>query len=144
MFNHTRRHGIWAGAIALISTPLLAHHGDAGRFSEQTVTLTGTVVAVQLVNPHATILFEVTDEQGAKTTWQAELGSPRQLTMRFGWDRQTLMPGTRIAVTGRPVKSGAPYINLTERSRIVLESSCVEIYHSATLPEAQISCEPQS
>lgn len=122
-----------------LSTPLLAHHGDAGRFEESTITLSGTVVAVQLVNPHATILFEVDDGTG-KTTWQAELGSPRHLATQFGWTRTTLMPGTQISVTGRPLKSGAPYINLTERARIVLSETCREIYHSNTLPDEPMAC----
>jgi hypothetical protein len=144
MIHSIRRCGLGAVASAVFTGPVLAHHGDAGRFSEETVTLTGTVVAVQLVNPHTTILFEVVDEQGKRSTWQAELGSPRQLSMSFGWDRQTLLPGTRILVTGRAVKSGAPYINLTERSRIVLAGSCEEIFHSATLPETSVSCTPQT
>jgi hypothetical protein len=130
--------------LTLMTTPLLAHHGDAGRFAEATRTVSGTVVAVQLVNPYATILFEVTDESGNAMTWQAELGSPKQLATNFGWDRQTLKPGTRISVTGRPLKSGSPYINLTERARIVLADSCAEIYHSQTMPEEPLSCADQA
>ena len=131
---------IWTVSLAVMSAPLLAHHGDAGRFDEKTRTLTGTVVAVQLVNPHSAILFEVEGAAGAKVTWQAELGSPRQLAASFGWTRSTLTPGTRITVTGRPLKSGSPYINLTERARILLTESCEEIYHSATLPDEPLSC----
>jgi hypothetical protein len=123
-----------------VSAPLFAHHGDAGRFDENTIELAGRVVAVQLVNPHATILFEVENDTGAKVTWQAELGSPRQLATRFGWTRTTLTPGTPITVTGRPLKSGSPYINLTERARIVLSETCTEIYHSNTLPDQPMAC----
>lgn len=128
-------------ALLTISLPALAHHGDAGRFEENTITLTGTVIALQLVNPHASILLQVEDDSGATTTWQAELGSPRQLATRFGWTRTTLQPGTRISVTGRPLKSGAPYINLTERARIALSDTCEEIYHSTTLPDEPLACE---
>ena len=128
-------------ATLAVSVPVLAHHGDAGRFEEHTVTLTGTVVAVQLVNPHASILFDVDDPTGATATWHAELGSPRQLATNFGWTRSTVVPGTRITVTGRPLKSGAPYINLTERARIVLTETCSEIYHSNTLPDEPLACE---
>ncbi len=128
-------------ATLAVSVPALAHHGDAGRFEERTITLTGTVVAVQLVNPHASILFEVEDPTGATVTWQAELGSPRQLATNFSWTRTTVVPGTRITVTGRPLKSGAPYINLTERARIALAETCSEIYHSNTLPDEPLACE---
>jgi hypothetical protein len=127
--------------LATLSAPLLAHHGDAGRFNEITRSVSGTVVAVQLVNPHSTILFAVVDENGATVTWQAELGSPKQLSSRFGWNRETLRPGTKITVTGRPLKSGSPYINLTERARIVLSDSCEEIYHSTTLPDEPLVCD---
>jgi hypothetical protein len=131
---------VLAAALVAFSAPVFAHHGDAGRFDENTITLTGTVVAVQLVNPHAAILFSVEDKSGTTTTWTAELGSPRQLSTRFGWTRTTLTPGTRITVTGRPLKSGSPYINLTERARIVLSDTCSEIYHSNTLPDEPMAC----
>ena len=131
---------IAVAALLAASAPLLAHHGDAGRFEETTISLTGTVVAVQLVNPHATIIFSVEDRTGTTATWQAELGSPRQLATRFGWTRSTLTPGTEITVTGRPLKSGSPYINLTERARIVLSKTCTEIYHSNTLPDKPMAC----
>jgi hypothetical protein len=126
----------------MLSAPLMAHHGDAGRFNENTQSISGVVVAVQLINPHSTILFDVVDGNGATVTWQAELGSPKQLSTRFGWNRQTLRPGARITVTGRPIKSGSPYINLTERARIVLTDSCQEIYHSTTLPDDPLVCDP--
>ena len=129
-----------AFGLAAISAPLMAHHGDAGRFNEETQSVSGVVIAVQLINPHSTILFEVKDELGAGVTWQAELGSPKQLSSSFGWNRHTLRPGTRITVTGRPLKSGAPYINLTERARIVLTDTCEEIYHSTTLPDEPLDC----
>ncbi len=126
--------------VAAFSAPLLAHHGDAGRFDEKTRSVSGVVVAVQLINPHSTIVFDALGKDGMTVTWQAELGSPKQLSSRFGWNRLTLQPGTRITVTGRQLKSGSPYINLTERARIVLTDSCEEIYHSTTLPDEPLVC----
>ncbi|NNC63529.1 MAG: hypothetical protein HKN84_01980, partial [Gammaproteobacteria bacterium] len=49
----------------MLSAPLMAHHGDAGRFNENTRSISGVVVAVQLINPHSTILFDVADGNGA-------------------------------------------------------------------------------
>ena len=43
-----------------------AHHGDAGRYNEEVVTLTGTLVQLVLVSPHAMILLDVT-ENGTTT-----------------------------------------------------------------------------
>src|SRR5512147_1458486 len=93
-----------------------AHHGDANRYNEQTITVTGTVVEVQMVNPHAHIVFDVTDAGGKTTRWQAELGGPQQLMRQFGWTPQTIKTGMKITLIGRQLKSGAPYLNLTERS----------------------------
>ena len=33
-----------------------AHHGDAGRYNEETFTLKGTVVQLFILNPHALII----------------------------------------------------------------------------------------
>ena len=57
----------------VLSGPVRAHHGDADRYVQQVISVTGTVVEVQMVNPHAHIMFDVTE--GDKTVrWQAELG----------------------------------------------------------------------
>jgi len=105
-----------AAAVALwFSIPAWAHHGDAGRYDENLVTLNGTVVELQMINPHAIIVFDVTDASGKVVRWQAEGGGPNALA-REGWTRNTLKPGEKITLIGRKVKSGAPYMNLTERS----------------------------
>jgi hypothetical protein len=106
-----------------------AHHGDADRYNEDVVTITGTVVQVQFVNPHALIVFDVAE--GAKNTrWQAELGGPQQLARQFGWTNRTLKAGDKITLTGRRAKSGAPYMNLTERANIVMADSNKELYRT--------------
>ncbi len=132
--------GFTALAVALSVAPLMAHHGDAGRYRDEVSTVTGTVVALQLVNPHSTIIFDVEDDEGNVVRWQAEVSSPRQLAANFGWDRNTVVPGIELQFTGRVVKSGAPYINLNERARIVLVDTCEEIYHSRSLPENPLNC----
>jgi hypothetical protein len=112
---------------------VLAHHGDAGRFEDELTTITGTVVALQLINPHSSVLLSVTDDSGKAVTWRVEMEAPQRLQSAFGWSRSTLPPGTRITVTGRRIKSGAPDLNVTERARILLTDSCKEIYHSRDL-----------
>jgi hypothetical protein len=113
-----------------LSAPAWAHHGDAGRYNDESVTLKGTVVQLVLVNPHAQVVFDVTD--GGKTTrWTAEMGGPQQLIKQYGWTPQTIKPGTNIQLTGRVVKSGDPYMNLTEKAQILLTDSGKEIYRTA-------------
>lgn len=127
--------------LLVLAGSVRAHHGDAGRYIEDVVTLTGTVVELQMTNPHAHIVFDVVD--GAKTTrWQAELGGPQQLIRQFGWTPATLKTGTKIELTGRRLKSGAPYVNLTERARVLLVDTGKEIwktpnYGEPTPPESE-------
>jgi hypothetical protein len=114
----------------LVSAPAWAHHGDAGRYNEETVTLKGTVVQLVMVNPHALIIFDVND--GGKTTrWTAELGGPQQLIKQFGWSPTTVKAGMAVTFIGRVVKSGDPYMNLTERAQITESDSGKEIYRTA-------------
>ncbi len=123
-----------------VLTPAVAHHGDAGRFEESITTLTGTVVALQLVNPHSTIILDVPDETGEMVRWHAELTGVNNLS-RMGWTRDTLTAGASITVSGRLIKSGAPYINLTERARVVRMDTCEEIFRSRSDPEGPLPCE---
>jgi len=106
-----------------ISIPAVAHHGDAGRYDENLVTMGGTVVELQLINPHSIIIFDVTDASGKVVRWQAEMTGPNNLARGFGWTRNTLKHGDRITVLGRRVKSGAPYMNLSERAVIWMTDS---------------------
>ena len=99
--------GLCAAAIPLFAPlPLFAHHGAAEYDNTKTVSLQGTVTALQYLNPHALILFNVKDDKGQTTEWTAELQSPNLLSRR-GWSRSTLKPGDQIIVTGHPVKNGA-------------------------------------
>jgi hypothetical protein len=118
-----------AVAVLMLAVPAWAHHGDADRYNEEVVTVTGTVVQVQFVNPHALIVFDVM-EGGKNTRFQAELGGPQQLARQFGWTNRTLKAGDKITLTGRRAKSGAPYMNLTERANIVLADSGKELYRT--------------
>jgi hypothetical protein len=119
---------VTAGVLALPSHPA-AHHGDADRYNQEVVTVRGTVVDVQMVNPHAHLVLDV--EEGGKTVrWQAELGGPQQLIKQFGWTPSTVKKGMKLTLIGRRLKSGAPYLNLTERANIVVTDTGKEIYRT--------------
>jgi hypothetical protein len=109
---------------------LLAHHGDAGRYEENLTLLSGTMVELQFTNPHSILVLDVTDEKGTVVRWRAEMGGPQALTKQFGWTKTTLKPGDKITVIGRRVKSGSPYINLTEMAKIVMTDSGKEIFQT--------------
>ena len=111
-----------------------AHHGDADRYNQEVVTINGTVVDVQMVNPHARIVLDVV-EDGKSVRWQAELGGPQQLIKQFGWTPSTIKAGMKLTLTGRRLRSGAPYLNLTERANIVATDSGKEIYRTSNFGE---------
>jgi len=117
-----------------LSSSARAHHGDADRYNQEVITVTGTVVDVQMVNPHARIVFDVA-EGGKNVRWQAELGGPQQLIKQFGWTPSTIKAGMTLTMIGRRLKSGAPYLNLTERSNIVNAETGKEIYRTPNFGE---------
>ncbi|MDA1183442.1 MAG: DUF6152 family protein [Acidobacteria bacterium] len=114
-----------ASAVVLaLSGSASAHHGDAGRYIEEIVEVTGIVVETQLINPHSIVVFDVMND-GTIVRWQAELGGA-QAFIRMGWAAK-VKPGTRITLEGRRLKSGAPYMNMTERARLVLTDTGEEM-----------------
>jgi len=117
--------------VALLGWPggVGAHHGDADRYNQDVVTVTGTVTDVQMVSPHARIIMEV-EESGKTVVWQAELGGPQQLIKQFGWTPATIKKGMKLTMIGRRLKSGSPYLNLTERANIVVADTKKEIYRT--------------
>ncbi|MCY3731716.1 MAG: DUF6152 family protein [Rhodospirillaceae bacterium] len=86
--------------------------------------------------------FDVEDGDGERVRWQAEVSSANRLT-QLGWNRSTLRPGDQVTLFGRRVRSGAPYINLSERARLIRTDTCEELYRSNSPPEgAALVCEP--
>lgn len=124
---------VLSGVGLFLSASAWAHHGDAGRYNEATIDITGTVLETQLINPHALLVVEV-DTDGKKVRWQAEMNAPGQL-IKQGWVNM-VKPGTKVTLTGRQLKSGAPYMNLTERARVVLADSGKVVLQSANYEES--------
>jgi hypothetical protein len=122
----------WLVVIGSLILPgvVVAHHGDAERYNQQVITISGTVVELRMINPHAVVVVDV-DQDGKAVRWQAELGGPQQLAREFGWNRATIKQGDRLTLTGRQAKSGAPYLNLTERANIVMTATGKEIFRTS-------------
>ena len=118
-----------AAMLVALAVLVPAHHGDAGRYDEAVVVMTGTVVELQWTDPHALIVMDIPNEKGVNVRWQAELGGRTGLT-KSGWTRNTLKAGDKITVTGRKVKSGAPYLNLTERANVVNAATGKELFRT--------------
>jgi hypothetical protein len=122
---------IAAVAFIFISAPVYAHHGFAGRYDEDNpVTVTGTVLELQFENPHSFIIFEAKDANGKTERWSAELGGASNMHRVDGWTKDTLKPGDKITVIGPRAKNGAPDMNLSHQSRIVMTDTGKEIHNS--------------
>ena len=122
----------------------MAHHGDAGRFQEDVSTVTATVVQLIFINPYSVVVFDVPDASGKMVRWMAEMGAPGGLTRGFGWTKNTLKAGDKITLIGRRVKSGAPYMNLTERA-VVFRTDTKELLfrtNNAELPPGVVANTP--
>ena len=106
-----------------------AHHGDAGRYEDAVIEITGTVVTLQFLNPHSRLILDVS-ENGETVRWQAEFGNPTRMNREFGWTRDMLKAGDVVSLTGRRLKSGAPYLNLTENAQVVMTETGEQIYRT--------------
>ena len=98
--------GLGAAIVAVGSTGW-GHHSAFMFDFEKEVTLEGVVKEFQYTNPHSWLLVDVTDEDGSVTTWGFEAEGPSTL-MRAGIRRSDLSPGTRLRITGNPMKDGRP------------------------------------
>jgi hypothetical protein len=117
-------------AALLLASPALAHHGFAGRYDEEhPITVMGTVVEVQFLNPHSFIFFDVTGKNGTQR-WQAELGGAAQLQRTEGWTRTTLKAGDKITILGPQNKNGSGDMNLSHESKITMTDTGMVIHNS--------------
>ena len=84
-----------------------AHHSFAAFDRSKKVVLVGVVKDFQWTNPHAWIQLVVQDNQGQKTEWGVECGSPNMMS-RTGWKKALLVPGDQVVVTVNPLLDGRP------------------------------------
>jgi hypothetical protein len=71
------------------------------------VTITGVVKEFQYTNPHSWLIVETKNPDGTMTAWGFEAEGPSTL-MRAGIHKGDLKPGTKLTITGHPMKDGRP------------------------------------
>src|SRR5262245_64554939 len=102
--------------IASLAVPGLAHHSATMFESEKTITVEGVVKQFQFTNPHSWLLVDVTDKNGKVTTWGFEAEGPSTL-QRSGIRPSDFAAGTKLKITGRPMKDGTPAAIWVEATR---------------------------
>jgi hypothetical protein len=99
--------------LALLSVPLLAHHGVAEYDMGKRVTLKGTIAFFDWSNPHTQVHIDVTDDNGKVVHWDLENQPPSILT-HAGWTKNSLKPGDQVSIVITPAKNGSPVGLLSE------------------------------
>jgi hypothetical protein len=97
--------GVALGVLAAGSARGLAHHSAAMFDEKKTVTVEGEVKEFQLTNPHSWLLVNVKEKDGKVVTWGFEAEGPSTLA-RAGIRPSDLRAGTRLKITGNPMKDG--------------------------------------
>src|SRR4026207_796075 len=103
---HMRRTSMTRSAaliIALVAStlPAFAHHG-AGTFDlTKSVTYTGKLTKIELINPHSWLSFDVTDATGRASLHRCERRSVHVLR-RSGWSKELFPVGSGIIVEAAP------------------------------------------
>jgi hypothetical protein len=112
--------------LASMTVSLLAHHGDAGRYEDKLTTVKGTVVELQLINPHSIVVLDVPSDDGKVVRWRGEAGSATQLK-GWCWNKDVIKIGDSVTMIGRRLKNGSPYMTLSENARVI-DANGKEIY----------------
>jgi hypothetical protein len=97
---------IIGGLLLLLAVPLAAHHAFSNEFDvNQPVTLKGTLVVWEMINPHSWFHINVKGPDGKVTEWMIEGGSPNTL-IRLGVTKYTVKVGTELTIEGYRAKEG--------------------------------------
>ncbi len=87
-------------ALLACAAPVQAHHSVALNFTDEEITLRGTITSLRWVNPHCTFVLQVENDAGETEEWLVELLA-RIALERQGFDFDSLQEGMVIEMTGR-------------------------------------------
>ena len=121
-----------AVAAAAWATPASAHHSGTMFDDKKQITVEGVVKEFQYTNPHSWLLVDVTNADGTVTTWGFEAEGPSTL-MQAKIRRSDFAPGTRITISGFPMRDGRPAAAWTKAVR----ADGTEFYPRGRNPQIQ-------
>ena len=91
---------ILLSCLGFLGTGANAHHSFAAEFDyDATGSITGEVIEVLFVNPHARYFLAVIDADGNEVIWDAQTRSTSALT-RVGWTKDTIQLGETVTLEG--------------------------------------------
>src|ERR1700694_196705 len=97
--------------LLLADMPAMAHHSVASEYVlNNKGDCTGTLVQMELVNPHSVLHLEVTNKDGSKTTWifqTTAAGTLRQKGLARA-ENGGLAVGMTLEIIGFASKNGQP------------------------------------
>jgi len=97
---------VGAGLLAA-AVPARAHHAFSAEFDvKKPLTLKGTLVKWEMINPHSWFHIEVKDPNGEVVEWMIEGGSPNSL-IRQGVTKATLQIGMELVIEGYQAKDAS-------------------------------------
>ena len=100
--------------LLVAALPIAAHHSFAAEFDDkQPVTLEGTVVKFEFMNPHSWIHMDVKTEDGKVERWKVETGSTNAL-FRRGWRKDSLRMGDHVTINAFRAKDGSHTANASQ------------------------------
>ena len=124
----TKRAVFITGMALLATATAWAHHSFPTEFDMmKPITLRGTLVKWEMINPHSWFHIDVKGPDGKAVTWLVEGGSPNQL-IRLGVTKNTVAVGTELVIDGYLARDGTKKavgrnITLTDGKRLFLGGS---------------------
>jgi Family of unknown function (DUF6152) len=89
------------------AAPDWAHHSFAAEFDlAKPITLHGTAVKWEMINPHSYLTLEVKNDDGSVTRWSVEMGAPSAL-YRNGWRKDSVKVGDELTIEGYRARDGS-------------------------------------
>jgi hypothetical protein len=106
------RRGLFGIVLLAGATPAFAHHGTGSFDLTKSVTFTGVLTKIELINPHSWIYFEVKEADGKMSKHRCEMRSAHVLR-RSGWGTELFPIGQGVTIEAAPdrVDPSSCYLN---------------------------------